>query len=401
MCLQGGTAPVRWVQNTNAEVDAEQDVYEGALEFNIPLLSEVPGFQELSTNLAGRYTKYENFDAVESWKIGLNWQINDTVRFRSTLSQDIRAPNLNDLYQPAGISSTGFRDLLTGRTENTRLVSSGNPNLTPEEAETFTAGIVLTPSAIAGLTVSVDFYRTNLTNAITQISYQNDAIQGLCVGSAPSYDSPFCSLANRPINDPSAPGYTLPSNYPTEVFNRPFNAAEQDIKGYDFELAYSWEMWGGNVSFRHLASYQPTNKTLNTPASQWRTWALQPDLMQTTFLNYQNDDWTVALQNRWLSSVDLRTSSNKLNDGQQGRTGGTQNFVDPSLDAFDLVDITIAKKFAFGDGSIDAFLTVNNVLDERAPLYPSNSGLPGLFYPTLGFYDDMGRFFTTGVRVKF
>jgi outer membrane receptor protein involved in Fe transport len=401
MCLQGGTAPVRWVQNTNAEVDAEQDVYEGALEFNVPLVKEVTGFQDLSLNLAGRYTKYENFDAVESWKVGLNWAINETFRFRSTLSKDIRAPNLNDLYQPAGISSTGFRDLLTGRTENTRLVSSGNPNLTPEEAKTFTAGIVLTPSAIAGLTVSVDFYQTNLTNAITQISYQNDAIQGLCVGSAPAYDSPFCSLANRPINDPSAPGYNLPANYPTEVFNRPFNAAEQDIKGYDFELAYSWEMWGGNVSFRHLASYQPTNKTLNTPASQWRTWALQPDLMQTTFVNYQNDDWTVALQNRWLSSVDLRTSSNKLNDGQLGRNGGTQNFVDPSLDAFDLVDMTIAKKFAFGDGSIDAFLTVNNVLDERAPLYPSNSGLPGLFYPTLGFYDDMGRFFTTGVRVKF
>ena len=35
------------------------------------------------------------------------------------------------------------------------------------------------------------------------------------------------------------------------------------------------------------------------------------------------------------------------------------------------------------------------------PLFPSNSGIPGLFYPTLGFYDDTGRFFTTGFRVKF
>jgi outer membrane receptor protein involved in Fe transport len=401
MCLQGGTAPVRWVQNTNAEVDAEQDVYEGALEFNVPLVTEVTGFQDVSINLAGRYTKYENFDAVESWKVGLNWQINDSVRIRSTLSEDIRAPNLNDLYQPAGISSTGFRDLLTNRTENTRLVSSGNPDLTPEEAETFTVGIVLTPTAVPGLNLSVDFYQTTLTNAITQISYQNDAIQNLCVGSAPSYNSPFCSLANRPINNPADPGYALPANYPTEVFNRPFNAAVQKIKGYDFEGSYNWEMWGGDVSFRHLASYQPTNKTLNTPASLWYTWAIQPDLMQTTFINYRNEDWTVALQNRWLSKVDLRSSSNKRNDGQNGRTGGTQNYVDPSLDAFNLVDVTVAKQFEFGNGSIDAFLTVNNVLNERAPLFPSNSGLPGLFYPTLGFYDDMGRFFTTGVRMKF
>ena len=50
---------------------------------------------------------------------------------------------------------------------------------------------------------------------------------------------------------------------------------------------------------------------------------------------------------------------------------------------------------------MEAFLTVNNLLDERAPLFASNSGLPGLFYPTLGFYDDMGRYFTVGVKMKF
>ena len=52
----GNAAPLRWVQNTVAPVDAKQHVYEGALEFNIPLLADVPGFQSLSTNLAGRWT---------------------------------------------------------------------------------------------------------------------------------------------------------------------------------------------------------------------------------------------------------------------------------------------------------------------------------------------------------
>jgi outer membrane receptor protein involved in Fe transport len=402
MCLQGGVNPVRWVQNTNAEVDAEQHVYEGALEFNVPLLKDVPGFQELSANLAGRWTKYSEFDAVESWKIGLNWRVNETLRFRSTYSSDIRAPNLNDLFQPAGVSSTGFRDLLTGGTTgNTRLVSRGNADLTPEEAKTLTAGFVLTPGAIPRFSVSVDFYETKLTNAITQISYQNDAIQGLCTGSAPAYDSPFCDLAIRPIMDPSNPGYTLPSNYPTEVLNSPFNAAVQKIKGYDFELDYNWDMWGGQFSLRHLATYQPTNSTLNTPASKWYTWAVQPDLLQSTFLTYENSGWSVALQNRWLSNVTLESSSNNLNDGVNGVTGGTQNYADETLDAYDIVDITVGKDFEFGGTNVEGFLTVNNLLDERAPLYPSNSGLPGLFYPTLGFYDDMGTYFTAGFRMKF
>jgi iron complex outermembrane receptor protein len=402
MCMQGGGAPVLWVQNTNAEVDAKQHVYEGALEFNVPLLKDVTGFQDLSANLAGRWTKYSEFDSVESWKLGLNWRVNDTLRFRSTLSSDIRAPNLNDLFQPAGVSSTGFRDLLTNFTSNTRLISRGNADLTPEEAKTFTAGFVLTPGAIPRFSVSIDFYETKLTNAITQISYQNDAIQGLCVGSAPAYDSPFCQLAIRPNMDPSTgAAYTSTANYPTEILNSPFNAAVQKIKGYDFELDYSWDMWGGQFSFRHLATYQPTNSTLNTPASLWYTWAVQPDLLQTTFITYENEGWNVSLQNRWLSNVTLETSSNNLNDGQNGVTGGTQNYVDETLDAYDVVDLTIGKKFEFGGSNVEAFLTVNNLLDERAPLFPSNSGLPGLFYPTLGFYDDMGRFYTAGVRMKF
>jgi iron complex outermembrane receptor protein len=122
---------------------------------------------------------------------------------------------------------------------------------------------------------------------------------------------------------------------------------------------------------------------------------VQPHLMQTTFLTYQKNGWTGSLQNRWLSNVSLKTSDNSLNPANN------QHYVDSSLDAYDVVDITIAKEFEFGESAVDAYLTVNNVLDERVPLYGSNSGLPGLFYPTLGFYDDMGRYFTVGARMRF
>jgi iron complex outermembrane receptor protein len=395
-CLANGAAPLRWVQNTNAEVDAKNHVYEFAVEFNVPLLKDVTGFKDLSANLSGRRAKYSTFDAGDSWKIGLNWQIVDSVRLRSTHSSDFRAPNLNDLYQPAGVTSTGFQDRLTGgSSQGMRLVSRGNPDLTPETAKTTTVGVVWTPDFIPRFSFAVDFYETKLTNAITNITYQNDAIQGLCLASAPAYDSNFCTLAIRPITNPSDPNYLNPAfNMPTEIRASPLNAALQKTKGYDFQLDYSFDMAGGQFSLRHLASYQPTNSTLNTPASPFYIWAVQPHLMQTTFLSWQNESWTVALQNRWLSSVSVKTSDNDLN-------GNTQNYVDSSLDAYDVVDTTVSKRFEFGDSSVEAYLTVNNLLDERVPLYPSNSGLPGLFYPTLGFYDDMGRYFTLGFRTNF
>jgi outer membrane receptor protein involved in Fe transport len=95
-----------------------------------------------------------------------------------------------------------------------------------------------------------------------------------------------------------------------------------------------------------------------------------------------------------LGSVSLKSSNNALN-------GNTQNYLDSSLDANDVIDVTVSKGFEVSSGKLDAFLTINNLLNERAPLAPSGSGLPGLFYPTLPFYDDMGRYFTVGVRMKF
>jgi iron complex outermembrane recepter protein len=404
LCLAGGTnnAPVLWVQNTNAPVDAKNHVYEGALELNIPLLKETTGFQDLSTNLAYRWTKYSTFDAVDSWKLGLNWQVVDSVRFRSTLSSDIRAPNLNDLFQPAGITSTSYNDRLTGgSSQGMRLASRGNPLLTPEEAKTFTAGVVLTPSFIPRFILAVDFYETRLTNAITGLNYANDNVQAVCLASAPAYDSPVCDLAVRPITDPSDPNYLNPAvNMPTEVRNAPANAALQKTKGYDLQLDYSWDMGGGQFAVRHLASYQPTNSTLTTKLSTFYTWAVQPKLMQTTFLSYHNADWTVSLQNRWLSSISLKTSDNDLN-GSASSPLGTQYYADSNLDHFNVIDTTISKEFEISNGNMEAFLTVNNLMNERAPLFPSASGLPGLFYPTLGIHDDMGRYYTAGVRLKF
>jgi outer membrane receptor protein involved in Fe transport len=395
-CLANGGAPLLWVQNTVGEVDEKNHVYEYAVEFNVPLAKDMPALQDVALNLAGRRAKYSNFDAGDSWKIGLNWQIVDSVRFRGTLSSDFRAPNMNNLYEPEGVTSTGFFDRLTNvNSSGMRLLTGGNPLLTPETAKTVTAGLVFTPSFIDRFSFAVDFYETKLSNAITQISYQSDTIQGLCLASAPQYNSPFCTLAIRPITDVNDPNYDQPVNAPTAIRNAPANSSVVKTRGFDFQIDYNVDLWGGQFSFRHLANYQPTNSTLPTPASTFYTWAVQPHLMQTTFLTYQKNGWTGSLQNRWLSNVSLKTSDNSLNPANN------QHYVDSSLDAYDVVDITIAKEFEFGESAVDAYLTVNNVLDERVPLYGSNSGLPGLFYPTLGFYDDMGRYFTVGARMRF
>ena len=395
MCLANGSAPLRWVQNTNAPVSAENHVFETALEVNVPLLKDVLLVKELSADLAGRYTKYSSFSAVESWKGGLDWHLTDSIRFRGTYSQDIRAPNLNDLFAPLSVTSANFSDLLTNTANTTRVVTRGNPDLTPEEARTVTVGMVLTPTAVPNLNFSVDYFKIKMTDAIIVLGY--GAVQNLCVASAPAYDSNFCSLAVRPITDPANPAFTTAANFPTEIRNSGLNAAKLWTDGYDFQLNYSWDMgnlisgFPGQFTFRHLVTYQPTNKIINTPGTAEIS-TVAPKTLQTTFLTYQNADWLVSLQNRWLSKV-------KLDNG----SGANQNYVEPTLPSNNVLDVSVSKRFKLSQGgSLDDFVTVSNVLNERAPLSTrGTAGLPGLFYPTEQYHDDMGRFFTAGVKLAF
>jgi outer membrane receptor protein involved in Fe transport len=414
MCLANGGAPVRWVQNTNAPVDARNNVYEGAGELYVPLIKDAPLVQDLSVDVAGRYTKYSTFKAVKTWKAGANWHVNGSIAFRATASLDIRAPNLNELYQPAGVSSTGFLDRLTGGSNSLRLISKGNPNLTPEKARTITLGTILTPTFIPGFSVTVDYYRTRMKDAITNISYQSDTIQGLCLASAPTYDSPLCGLAIRPITNPSDPNYKDPIlNFPTAILSSPINVARQWTEGVEVEANYGFDVrrlfpsWAGHVRLRHLLSYQPVNSSLTLPNSTFPVWAVQPKVRQSTFFSYDNNLWSLALQNTYLGRVRLATSDNTLMcpgtppAGPAPCNGNSQNYAKPFLKAFDTVDATVTVHLRLAGANTDAFLNVTNLFNARAPLFPSNSGIPGLFYPTLGFHDDMGRFFTAGFRARF
>ncbi len=397
MCTQnGGAAPSLYTQNTNAPVNVSDNVWETALELNIPLLKDFPLAQDLNTDIAGRYTDYSTSGVAETWKIGVNDRINDTVRLRGTMSFDIRAPNLNDLFGPTSITSTGFNDLLTSVNSGTQLVTKGNSGLTPEVAHTATLGIVLTPDFIPGFTTSLDYYQTHMSNAITSISYQTTSVQNLCITSAPSYNSPYCLLATRPVA-PGQPGYAASANYPTQILSSPLNSANIQMEGWNFEADYTfdwadvWNVIPGSMTLRHLMTYQPVLETQNLPGTPYN-WTSQPKTRATTFLNYTVGDWGLNIQNQWLAGVKKAT----------GFTN--QVYLAPRIGSYDSMDVTIDRKFDLWGGASSLYFSVQNIGNTRAPLAPSNASNPGLFYPVPGStgpgfgYSDVGRYFTIGLK---
>ncbi len=393
MCtVNGGAAPALWTQNVNAPQDSSDDVWETALEFNIPVLKDFPLAEDLNVDIAGRHTSYSISGDADSWKIGVNDRISETFRLRGTMSYDIRAPNLNDLFQPVGISSTGFNDLLTKANNSTQLVQQGNPGLTPEVAHTYTLGLVVTPSFVPGLVASLDYYQTHMANAITGISYQNTTVQNLCIASAPTYSSPFCALAIRPF-PVGSPQYTTTSNYPTQVLSSPVNSAKVQMEGWNLEIDYNWDwadVWDaipGSMTLRHLINYTPVLQTQNLPGTSFQ-WTAQPKTRMTTFLSYQVGDWGFDIQNRWLS-------------GWKKATLPGQVYVVPRITSSNVTDFTINKRFDMWGGSSSLYFNIQNIANTRAPLQGANPSVPGLFYPSPTQYSDVGRYFTIGLKGNF
>lgn len=145
-------------------IDRKRDIYSFYGELSVPIIGtsmHVPGVYNLELNLAGRYDHYEgvNEDAKVP-KISLRYQPIKDLTLRATYSNSFIAPNLFQLFGP---TASGFTAALTlnGVVQDQAQISAAtNTALNPSTAETYTAGVVYSPSYVPGLTVSVDYFRT-------------------------------------------------------------------------------------------------------------------------------------------------------------------------------------------------------------------------------------------------
>ena len=110
----------------------------------------------LEFNGAVRGTDYSTSGGVVTWKLGGTWAPIPDIRFRVVRSRDIRAPNLNELYQAGSANSDSVRnpsftaDGANGPANYSYSgIATGNPNLRPEVAASWTIGAVLMCASIS------------------------------------------------------------------------------------------------------------------------------------------------------------------------------------------------------------------------------------------------------------
>lgn len=251
----------------------EYDVTELFIEAQIPLLDGVTLADELTLELAARFSDYSSIGQTTTWKANVLWSPTEDLRIRTSISEAVRAPNVTELFGPttgttvgrqedicdesqastanlqnncetdllaAGVEQAAIRDAngnyiwqnpLTARFSGT---TSGNAELTEETADTLTVGFVYRPSWFDGFDITVDYWSIELEDAINEV---DEAIIIETCYSGASLNPLFCDLFTR-ISDPNN-AQVGGLNF---IRNQPINFAKRETDGYDFSASYKFSL---------------------------------------------------------------------------------------------------------------------------------------------------------------
>ncbi len=259
------------IGNTNQQdpIAGEYTAKEVFAELAIPLLQDNVIADSLYLNLAGRASDYDLFGRDYNYKVGLDWQVNSALKVRSTYATAFRIPNIPELFGGVAEGNLTTTDpcsnwsaLPAGSTVrdncqaygvpagyvqpgNTILTTSGgNADLKPEDATSFTAGVVWTPEFLSGLTLTLDYYNIRIKHAIQRIDGSTKL--AICYNT-PGLAHPFCDASNFTRNPRTGEVDFLSS--------QPVNAANEHVTGYDVGALYEFKAAGFDASVSADVSY--------------------------------------------------------------------------------------------------------------------------------------------------
>ena len=149
-----------------------RDVTSVFAEISVPVVGDgwsAPGLRRLDLNAAYRYDDYSDAGSSKVPKYGLAWRpFDEQLTVRYTYSESFSAPTLFALSGPTtqGFTATNVMPNVFGVNGQGQSRGGSNPNLRPSTAETNYFGIVLSPKAVKGLTVTLDYVTIDQTDLV-------------------------------------------------------------------------------------------------------------------------------------------------------------------------------------------------------------------------------------------
>ncbi|MEY4240580.1 MAG: Outer rane cobalamin translocator [Pseudomonadota bacterium] len=408
-------------------VTGDADVSEVFGEIQIPLADDQPWAYSASIDAAYRRSEYENL-GTDTYKVGADYAPIEDIRFRASYSRAVRAPNVIELFAAQGFglfdadrdpcdattgavaancigtarhqvtsgqSTSGALDSPAGQYN---LLGGGNPDLNPEEADTYTYGVVWTPSFVPGFNLSVDYFDIQVDGLVSSVGALNTL--NLCYG---QNDAAACGRITR-----NAGGQLWVGTGVVQDLNN--NIGGLATSGLDFNANYSfdWEDLGvanmGSVQLSFVGTLLNeliTDTGLGTASSVYDCAGFYANQCGTP-----NPEYRHRARATWLTPWDMDLSATWRHYGEvelavlNAATGTLNNGgarIDRYFDAENYLDLAATWQVM---DTVTVRAGVNNVLDNDPQLsYSVGTTGNGNTYPQV--YDSLGRYFFFGVTANF
>ncbi len=442
------------------------DVKELYGELLIPVIADVPLIQEFNLEVGGRMSNYSTTGTSWTYKLLGDWSVTDWLRARGGYNRAERSPNIGELFlapqQTFGVNNIGDAcavanpapfsanpatnsnaanveamcrvlmdasgdptaddffyqqdedgTYINGASSNATFgfafpTTIGNPNLTPETARTWTAGIVIqspvTSGVLSRLRFSADWFNIRVRDAIGAQSigvaqrqcfdpaYNPDAASNPAAAAA----NPFCQNITR-----NAQNGGMGNVYVTYANNGRF-----EVEGVDFQLDWAMDVGPGTLSVNSLVSWLRHMKVAELPTDPEVDYAGTNgttvlglnggayDYRAFTTIGYSMGPARIGIQWQHLPSIE---------DSAEAVLGPTPTTGNPAYNIF-----ALNGNYQLS-GDIGLRFGVENLFNKRPPISgvnPNNTQpeVDGLL-PQGGFggafYDTNGRRFYLGANIRF
>ncbi|MGF1550862.1 MAG: TonB-dependent receptor domain-containing protein [Sphingomonadaceae bacterium] len=397
------------------------EVIEGFGEIQIPLLANMPFFQELELYAAGRVSDYNegagNTDTTFAYNLGAIWAPVEDLRFRANYSRAVRAPtpgalfteqtqnfaflsdpcdrrNIND-GPPVRVTNCRSNTPIGNvppdyeqQSGNRPILQGGNPLLEEETSNSLTIGAIIQPRFLPGLSLTIDYYDIDVNDIIAQLS--GNTILQQCYDSDTFPNNQFCDLIfpRQPDGKFNAEAALLVSTV---------NFAKLKARGLDFDLAYRRTFENDDrLSLRLIATRALESTGFLDPvdpedANRFLTELGDPEWAFNFGADYRRGIATISYDMRYIGKMTIGAYENYFEfDGEDPINPDlTEEIFYPEQFIHDIrFELRPVPEYTF-------YIGVDNFTDELPPF-----GLTGAGGGS-SIYDNVGRFFYAGAVVEF
>jgi iron complex outermembrane receptor protein len=403
--------------NAIPRTEGKFSVSEFFAETRVPLLKDLPFVKSLQLTGAVRSGDYSTVGKTLSWNAGLEWKPMADLKLRATRALSTRAPNINELYSPpsqtfptglvdpclgvtatssgpsdaacranqgvaANIAANGSFTLNQSDLQGVSGFNRGNPLLNEEKGRSTTFGIVYTPRSLGNLTLTADYFKIDISDAI--VSTPRQFILSQCYGG----DASFCQFIKRRVGPVGANS----AGSLDEIDSAVTNSGGLFTEGVDLTAAWGDKVGPGRLNTRLAYTYVKEGYLVPLPGADKDHFGGEVGGSKhkaSLTLGYNFGPFGIVSQTTYIGKAYLD---------------------DQFLKDYDLEprSVSIGSKiyndfqFTYNYRKAQFYLGIDNAFDTKAPKLIS--GLPS---NTTGAetdastYDAIGRRYYAGVRMSF